>query len=87
METCVQPSAPVRFSPVVELGTKPCHRPTFRVSSTVRKPFVMNSKTSAFRPLGLALFVTLLQLFVAVVLIRHPLRKRLGIVRPHRCTT
>jgi hypothetical protein len=72
METCVQPSAPLRFSPVGELGTKPCHRPAFGVSSTLPKPFVMNSKSSAFRPLGLALFVTLLQLFVAVVLIAPP---------------
>jgi hypothetical protein len=32
----------------------------------------MNSKSSAFRPLGLALFVTLVQIFVAVALIAPP---------------
>src|SRR4051812_8461742 len=69
MEICANPPASVRFLPVASHRTKPCQSQAFGVSSTLPNPVVMNSKPRAFRPLVLGLFVTLAQIFVAVVLI------------------
>src|SRR5438046_1187312 len=60
----------MRFQPAYADGcAKPCHHENFGVSSPLPKPLVMNSKPSVFRPLLAGLFVTLAQIFVAVVLI------------------
>src|SRR4051812_2727903 len=72
MEICANPPASVRFLPVASHRTKPCQSQAFGVSSTLPNPVVMNSKPRAFRPLVLGLFVTLAQIFVAVVLIAPP---------------
>jgi hypothetical protein len=61
---------PVRFSPVNRtLLTKPCIAEGFRVSSAIPKTAPMNPKPIFLRPWALGLMVTLLQIFVAVVLI------------------
>jgi len=49
--------------------TQPCNGEGFRVFSALPKPVPMNSKPILFRPWALGLMVTLLQIFVAVVLI------------------
>ena len=60
----------MRFSPVeTALLTKPCVEEGFRVSSALPKPAPMNSKPILFKPWALGLMVTLLQTFVAVILI------------------
>jgi hypothetical protein len=59
-----------RFQPtMVELRTEPCIGEGFRVSSALPKPVAMNSKPFLLRPWALGLMMTLLQVFVAVVLI------------------
>jgi hypothetical protein len=61
---------PPRFQPArVERGTQPCNGEAFRVSSALPKPVAMNPKPIFLRPWALGLMVTLLQIFVAVVLI------------------
>src|SRR5437588_6670741 len=70
IETSVQLLESMRFQPAYADGcAKPCHPESFGVSSALPKPVVMNSKPSVFRPLLAGLFVTLAQIFVAVVLI------------------
>ncbi len=60
----------MRFQPAYADGrTQPCHGESFRVSSALPKPGVMNSKPSVFRPLLAGLFVTLAQIFVSVGII------------------
>src|SRR5438067_2652219 len=60
----------MRFQPAYADGcAQPCRHHNFGVSSPLPKPLVMNSKPSVFRPLLAGLFVTLAQIFVAVVLI------------------
>src|SRR3979411_1711024 len=59
-----------RFQPtMVEPRTEPCIGEGFRVSSALPNPVAMNSKPILFRPWVLGLMMTLLQVFVAVVLI------------------
>jgi hypothetical protein len=61
---------PPRFQPArVERGTQPCNGEAFRVSSALPKTVAMNPKPIFLRPWALGLMVTLLQIFVAVVLI------------------
>jgi hypothetical protein len=59
----------MRFSPVETALLRPCNAENFRVSSALPKPVTMNPKPILFRPWALGLAVTLLQIFVAVVLI------------------
>jgi hypothetical protein len=69
-ESGIQFLEPARFSPVEKtLLTKPCIGEGFRVSSAVPHPAPMNPKPILFRPWALGLMMTLLQVFVAVVLI------------------
>ncbi|HMG06764.1 MAG TPA: hypothetical protein VK581_15000 [Chthoniobacterales bacterium] len=49
--------------------TKPCFDESFRISSALPKPVVMKRKPTVFKPLLAALFITLVQIFVAVVLL------------------
>src|ERR1700682_1692466 len=61
---------PPRFQPASgERRTQPCNGESFRVSSAPSKAVVMNSKPILSRPWMLGLMITLLQIFVAVVLI------------------
>ena len=72
METSVQLLEPRRFQPAPTDSRKPCNRESFGISSPVPLPAVMNPKPSVLRPLLAGLFVTLAQIFVAVVLIAPP---------------
>src|SRR3954466_9105638 len=59
-----------RFHPVlIEPPPQPCLDTRFRVSSALPEPVPMNSNPILLRPWALGLMVTLLQVFVAVVLI------------------
>src|SRR3954452_8115023 len=69
MESCVQLDRPVRFRTADDRGTKPCKTSGFAISSALALSGAMEHKRFVFRPLLAALFVTLAQLFVAVVLI------------------
>lgn len=70
METGIQTLGLMRFSPVqTEPLTKPCNDEAFRVSSALPERVAMNAKPIFLRPWALGLFITLLQVFVAVVLI------------------
>jgi hypothetical protein len=75
-----------RFQPTMaELRTEPCIGESFGVSSAVPKPVAMNSKPLLFRPWALGLMMTLLQIFVAVVLIapEGPLSSRYDTLIQH----
>jgi hypothetical protein len=70
MEPNAQLLEPPRFQSVqTDWPRKPCHDESFRISSALPKPVVMNPKPSVFRPLLAGLLLTLLQIFVAVVLL------------------
>jgi hypothetical protein len=70
METGIQLLDPPRFHRVLaEPPTQPCIEQTFRVSSALPMPELTHSKPMVLRPWALGLFMTVLQIFVAVVLI------------------
>jgi hypothetical protein len=70
METTVQSLEPAQFgAAVADWRTKSCHGEGFRVSSPRPKSAAMNPKPIAARPWALGLFVTLAQIFIAVVMI------------------
>ena len=70
METGIQLLDPPRFQRVLaESPTQPCIDESFRVSSALPKLEPMNPKPILFRPWALGLMMTLLQVFVAVVLL------------------
>lgn len=70
MQTGVQLLEPMRFRfALAKAPSGPCNSAPFRVSSAVPASVAMSSPRSSLRPLCAGLFVTLLQMFVAVGLI------------------